>query len=121
MAQRPADNASLGVGDNARHRAGVAIVGSLVAYTVFTVSTKETPALYLPQPWQDDRFDALVSFDFVALPLLVIIGVLRVPSVRGTAGAARAGMRRGDRPRVGHPGGRVGRGSARGSTWSGTR
>lgn len=47
------DNALLCVGDSARHRAGVAIVGSLVvvaAYTVFTVSTKETPALYLHQP-----------------------------------------------------------------------
>lgn len=75
------DTIELSVGDRARHEAGVAIVSSLsiaTAYAAFTVLTKETPALYLHQPWQDDPYDALVSFDFVALPLLVIIGALRV-------------------------------------------
>lgn len=48
------------------------------AYIAFTVLTKEIPALYLRQPWRNDPYDALVSFDFVALPLLVHIGALRV-------------------------------------------
>jgi len=38
--------------------------------------------LYLHQPWQDDPYDALVSSDFVALPLLVVIGVLPVQLCR---------------------------------------
>ena len=79
------DDTLLSVGDLTRHKAGVAIVGSLsvtLVYAAFTVFTKETPSLYLHQPWQDDPYDALVSFDFVALPLLIAIGALRVQLCR---------------------------------------
>ncbi|MGH9101538.1 MAG: hypothetical protein ACRDYD_00910 [Acidimicrobiales bacterium] len=75
----------MGVGDPARRLAGLAVVASLAvagAYGLLTVLAKETPALYLHQPWQDDPYDALVSFDFVALPLLVVTGVLRVQLCR---------------------------------------
>jgi hypothetical protein len=78
-------NAQLSVGDRVRDQAGHAILSSLAlaaAFATFTVATKETPALYLHQPWQDDPYDALISFDFVALPLLVIIGALRLPLCR---------------------------------------
>src|SRR5262249_13248114 len=79
------DSSVLGVGAGIRDRAGWAIVGSLgiaTVYTVVTVMAKETPALYVHQPWQDDPYDLLVSFDFVALPLLVAISVLRVQLCR---------------------------------------
>ena len=75
----------LAVGEPARVRAGLAIIASLVlaaVFAVFTVVCKETAALDLRQPWQDDPYDVVVSLDFVALPLLVIIGVLRVQLCR---------------------------------------
>ena len=78
-------NAELGVGDPARRRAGFAIISSLVvvtAYGAVTVLTKEIHALELHQPWQDDPYDVPVSFDFVILPLLVIIGAMRVQLCR---------------------------------------
>ncbi len=75
------DGTQLRVGDGARRQAGTAIalsLGAAAAYCAFTWVTKETPALYLHQPWQDDPYDALVSFDFVGLPLLVAAGAARV-------------------------------------------
>jgi hypothetical protein len=70
----------LAVGDVARRRAGTAVFVSLALVSVFAVVnwfTKETPSLDLRQPWQDDPFDVLVSFDFVVLPMLVLLGALR--------------------------------------------
>ena len=64
----------LAVGEPVRRLAGRAIVASLAVAAVFgvvTVVSKETPALEVRQPWQDDPYDVLVSLDFVALPLLV--------------------------------------------------
>ena len=64
---------------------GFAIISSLVvvtAYGAVTVLTKEIHALELHQPWQDDPYDVPVSFDFVILPLLVIIGAMRVQLCR---------------------------------------
>jgi hypothetical protein len=78
-------NEELSVGDPARRRAGFAIISSLAvvtAYGAVTVLAKEIPALELHQPWQDDPYDVPVSFDFVILPLLVIIGALRVQLCR---------------------------------------
>jgi hypothetical protein len=79
------DASNLPVGSPVRQDAGVAIVGALVltaAYAAVTVIAKETPALYVRQPWQDDPYDVLVSLDFIALPLLVAICVLRVQLCR---------------------------------------
>lgn len=75
----------LAVGDPARSRAGSAITASLGIVAVFaavTAISKETPALDLRRPWQDDPYDVAVSLDFVILPLLVGIGVLRVQLCR---------------------------------------
>lgn len=75
----------LAAGDPARRHAGLVIIASLALAAVFatvTVVSKETPALDLRQPWQDDPYDVPVSLDFVALPLLVAIGVLRVQLCR---------------------------------------
>lgn len=75
----------LAVGDPARGRGGWAVIASLglaAVVAAVTVVSKETPALDLRQPWQDDPYDVAVSLDFVALPLLVAIGVLRVQLCR---------------------------------------
>jgi len=75
----------LAVGEPARRHAGRIIIASLTLAAVFgavTVLSKETPALYLRQPWHDDPYDVPVSFDFVVLPLLVAIGLLRVQLCR---------------------------------------
>ncbi|PYI64588.1 hypothetical protein CVV68_21565 [Arthrobacter livingstonensis] len=75
----------LAVGEPVRRRAGLVILASLALACLFaavTVVSKETPALALRQPWQDDPYDVLVSLDFVLLPLLVALGVLRVQLCR---------------------------------------
>jgi hypothetical protein len=78
-------NAELSVGDPVRRRAGLAVISSLAvvtAYGAVTVLTKEIHALELHQPWQDDPYDAPVSFDFAILPLLVITAALRAQLCR---------------------------------------
>lgn len=75
----------LNVGEPARQRAGLAIIASLglvAVFTIVTVVSKETAALDLRQPWRDDPYDVLVSLDFVALPVLVGLGVFRVQLCR---------------------------------------
>jgi len=64
---------SLPVGAPERRTAGHVVFGSLalaIAFTGVTWWAKETPALDLSQPWQDDPYDVLVSLDFVVLPVL---------------------------------------------------
>lgn len=46
---------------------------------------KELPGLYMHEPWQDDPYDAMVSFAFVAIPLLLVLVVLRVQLCRRLA------------------------------------
>lgn len=75
----------LAVGDPTRRRAGLLVMASLALAAVFaavTVLSKETPTLDLRQPWHDDPYDVPVSLDFVVLPLLVAIGLLRVQLCR---------------------------------------
>ncbi len=75
----------LAVGDRARRQAGVVVVTSLALVAVFAVFmwlSKETAALNVSQPWQDDPYDVLVSLDFVVLPLLVAAGALRAQLCR---------------------------------------
>jgi hypothetical protein len=70
----------LSVGDPARRFAGTVVFVSLALVSVFaaiTWFTKETPSLDLRQPWQDDPFDVVISFDFVVLPVLVLLGGAR--------------------------------------------
>jgi hypothetical protein len=44
-----------------------------VAFGALTWWTKETRALDLSQPWQDDPYDVLVSLDFAVLPFLAVM------------------------------------------------
>lgn len=61
------------------------IVASLMLAAVVaavTVVSKEVPRFYDGQPWHDDPYDVPVSLDFVVLPLLVGVGLLRVQLCR---------------------------------------
>ena len=63
----------LAAGDPARAAAGRAIISSLLAGCAFTAylwGAKELRPLYVHEPWQDDPYDAVVSFAFICVPLL---------------------------------------------------
>lgn len=71
----------LAAGDPARAAAGRAIIGSLLAGCVFTAylwTAKELRPLYAHEPWQDDPYDAVVSFALICVPLLLAPSLLRV-------------------------------------------
>lgn len=56
---------------------GVPFVG--VVFFAFTWIAKELPVLYASEPWQDDPYDAMVSFAMWCVPLLAGLCGLRVP------------------------------------------
>lgn len=69
------------VGDPGRRAVGRAVVGSVLLGALFFVyvwTAKSIPALYVHEPWQDDPYDALISFELVGLPLLVAVCTVRV-------------------------------------------
>ncbi len=75
----------LAVGDPVRRDLGRAVLGGLAlgcAFWLVTGLAKEIPALYAPQPWREDPYDALVSFDLVAVPVLVAASAVRVALCR---------------------------------------
>jgi hypothetical protein len=71
----------LPVGDGRRRTLGRAVVAVLAASLVFYADiwfSKEIPALYAHTAWRDDPYDALISFMFVAVPLLVCLSAVRL-------------------------------------------
>lgn len=69
------------VGDPARRVFGRAVAGSVLLASLlfaFVAVGKELPALYAHEPWQDDPYDALVSFELLALPALIGLSALRL-------------------------------------------
>ncbi len=75
----------LAVGERARRDAGVAIGAALALAAAFVLVTwfcKESQALNIRQPWQDDPFDVVVSLDYVVLPILLVTGGFRVQLCR---------------------------------------
>ena len=71
----------LPVGDRRRRTVGRAVVAVLAASLVFYADiwfSKEIPALYAHSAWRDDPYDALISFMFVAVPLLVCLSAVRL-------------------------------------------
>ena len=73
---------TLDIGDPRRSVYRRAIVGSLVAgmaFLIFAVVTKQVRPLYAHSPWQDDPYDAAVSFSVFFVPLLMALSVLRIP------------------------------------------
>ena len=75
----------IAVGDPSRVPVGHAIVGTLLVAMVFFAFawvTKELPALYVHEPWQDDPYDAVVSLALWCVPLLIALCALRIPLCR---------------------------------------
>ncbi len=68
------------VGDRVRVVVGRAVKGPIVlavGFVVFIVTAKDVPALYVHEPWQDDPYDAVISFAFLGVPLLTGLSALR--------------------------------------------
>ena len=61
-------------------RVARALIGSIIlsaAFCLYIFLAKEVRSLYVTEPWQDDPYDALISFEFVALPVLTILAAWR--------------------------------------------
>ena len=70
--------AALPVGAPVRDRAGRALLGATllgVAFTVFAALTTQDRAVRAHSPWQDDPYDALVSFTQLLVPVMVAAAV----------------------------------------------
>jgi len=64
------------------------VLGSLLVAAVFVAfawSAKELRGLYVHEPWQDDPYDAVVSFAIFFVPLLAGLCMLRVSLCRSRA------------------------------------
>ncbi len=71
----------LPVGDRQRSALGrmvVAVLGVSVGFYVYIWLSKEVPVLYAQTPWRDDPYDAVISFMFVAVPVLVCLSAVRL-------------------------------------------
>jgi hypothetical protein len=71
----------LPVGDGQRSVLGRSVVAVLVVSVVFYAYVwlaKEVPFLYAQTPWRDDPYDAVISFMFVAVPLLICLSAVRL-------------------------------------------
>lgn len=61
-------------------RVARAVIGTLILSAVvclYNFITKEIPALYVTEPWKDDPYDALRSFDFIAIPVPTVLAAWR--------------------------------------------
>ncbi|MGO4857319.1 hypothetical protein AB4074_08440 [Arthrobacter sp. 2MCAF14] len=66
--------------DPACRRLSRALAGSILlsaAFCLYIFFAKETRSLYVHEPWQDDPYDALISFEFVVLPVLTVLCACR--------------------------------------------
>src|SRR5438552_1109727 len=71
----------LRVGDPRRMALGRAAVGTLLAaalFMAFTLASKEIRPFSSRAPWQDDPYDAAVSFAFSFVPLLAAVLLVRI-------------------------------------------
>lgn len=76
---------SLPVGAVVRDRAGRALLGAALlgtAFTLFAALTTQDRAVRVHSPWQDDPYDALVSFTQLLVPVMVAAGVARAQLCR---------------------------------------
>ena len=68
------------VGDPDRRRIGTAAIISMLtaaAFVAYLWIAKEVRPLYLHEPWQDDPYDAVVSFSFFFVPILGALCLIR--------------------------------------------
>jgi hypothetical protein len=69
------------VGDPTRSLHGRAVTASLslgAVFLAYAFVAKEIPTLYGLEPWKSDPYDALVSFLFVGIPVLVAPSLVRL-------------------------------------------
>jgi hypothetical protein len=80
--------ATLPVGDPRRARAGRAILLTLTVaaiFLAFAFASKEIEPIYSHAPWEDDPYDAVVSFTLFFVALLAGLCLLRVPLCKRVA------------------------------------
>ena len=92
--QTPESNAQEWARRDARYRrVARALIGTIIVSAVFCLYiflAKEVRSLYVTEPWQDDPYDALISFEFVALPVLTVLAAWRfLLSVTSTTAPVR--------------------------------
>ena len=86
----------LAVGDPSRRRIGLAAVMALwtaAGFVVYLWVAKEIRLLYVHEPWQNDPYDAVVSFAFFFVPILAAFCLTRAAlckSAKPLHGPARA-------------------------------
>jgi hypothetical protein len=71
---------TLAVGDPSRRRIGAAAVTALltaVAFVAYLWLAKEIRVYYAHEPWQNDPYDAVVSFAFFFVPILAVLSFMR--------------------------------------------
>ena len=74
------DTPAFAVGDPARRRMGMAAGMALwtaAAFVVYLWIAKEIGLLYVHEPWQNDPYDAVVSFAFFFVPILAALCLTR--------------------------------------------
>jgi hypothetical protein len=63
-------------------RGVLAVIAVGACFVAFSWTAKELPTLYLHEPWQDDPYDAVVSFAIVAVTMLTALIALRASLFR---------------------------------------
>ncbi len=53
-----------------------------MVFVAFAFAAKEIRVLYVHSPWEDDPYDAVVSFTIFFVPLLIGLCIVRVPLCR---------------------------------------
>jgi hypothetical protein len=75
----------LAPGDPRRPVVGRAVLGAILlsgAFTVCAYIAKEARPLYVHSPWEDDPYDAVVSFTVFFVPMVASLCLLRLPACR---------------------------------------
>jgi hypothetical protein len=78
---------ALAVGDPSRRRIGIAAVMALwtaAGFVVYLWIAKEIRLLYVHEPWQNDPYDAVVSFAFFFVPILAAFCLTRAALCKST-------------------------------------
>jgi len=78
---------ALAVGDPSRRRIGLAAVIALwtaFGFVVYLWIAKEIRLLYVHEPWQNDPYDAVVSFAFFFVPILAAFCLIRAALCNST-------------------------------------
>ncbi|MEV0404686.1 hypothetical protein [Actinoallomurus sp. NPDC050550] len=79
------DSESLPVGHRARPAVRTALAAAVlnaILFAVFGYVTTQVKSVRNGSPWQDDPYDAVVTFTVFCVPILVLLVLLRIPLCR---------------------------------------